>query len=523
MKRILTAAVAATLALASCAQAATLYWDADATAAGNNVDGTGLGGAGTWNTANANWWLDGAAADQAFATTDAAMFAGTAGRVQLGSNITAASLQFGTAGYVIDLCASNGGTAGYDLTVNGLSGDATITNSSTNTQKVFTVNLASGTSTTWGGSVGGRTNVVVGGGGTLTTTGAINVGGTYGTLTVKGGSRLNLQGSVNSAYVYVQQAGTVLDVGNTTYSARQFTLDAGATVTSSGTGRIKRTSQYDSFTLNGLLTGSLSLECASNPADDTKITYVNGANDYTGGTYLTGNNVSPRIKVTTNTGLGTGPVQMNNTGNGTSRLMFESAAPVIGSLSSVGANAHVWLGKSGVDTTLSVGGLNTNTTFGGVISQVASVGSIKKVGTGNWTLSGVNTYTGDTTVENGTLTLGSTGELRFVVQDGNVSNKVLGAGAAALNGLLRLDVSGLTDESGTWKLVDVDALAESFGGTFGLAFTDGTAFTNAGSGVYTSGDWQFKTATGELTLVPEPATMGLLVLGGVGALLRRRK
>ena len=38
------------------AAALDFYWDADATSAGNNLDGTGLGGAGTWDTSLLNWW-----------------------------------------------------------------------------------------------------------------------------------------------------------------------------------------------------------------------------------------------------------------------------------------------------------------------------------------------------------------------------------------------------------------------------------------------------------------------------------
>lgn len=36
--------------------AATFYWDADGNNVGNNIDGTGLGGTGTWNTSTLNWW-----------------------------------------------------------------------------------------------------------------------------------------------------------------------------------------------------------------------------------------------------------------------------------------------------------------------------------------------------------------------------------------------------------------------------------------------------------------------------------
>ncbi|MDI1311654.1 hypothetical protein, partial [Prosthecobacter sp.] len=41
------------------AQAAAFYWDTDTSAAGNNVNGAGLGGAGEWDLTTSNWW-DGA-------------------------------------------------------------------------------------------------------------------------------------------------------------------------------------------------------------------------------------------------------------------------------------------------------------------------------------------------------------------------------------------------------------------------------------------------------------------------------
>src|ERR1039458_4414464 len=54
--------------------------------------------------------------------------------------------------------------------------------------------------------------------------------------------------------------------------------------------------------------------------------------------------------------------------------------------------------------TFYIGYLNTNTTFGGIIeNQYAGTTALTKVGTGTLTLTGVNTYTGNTTVSNGML------------------------------------------------------------------------------------------------------------------------
>ncbi len=53
--------------------------------------------------------------------------------------------------------------------------------------------------------------------------------------------------------------------------------------------------------------------------------------------------------------------------------------------------------------TLTVGGLNTTTTYGGLLSDSTAALSLVKVGTGTLTLSAANTYSGTTVVSNGTV------------------------------------------------------------------------------------------------------------------------
>jgi autotransporter-associated beta strand protein/YVTN family beta-propeller protein len=74
-------------------------------------------------------------------------------------------------------------------------------------------------------------------------------------------------------------------------------------------------------------------------------------------------------------------------------------ASTVGSLSGSGA---VSLGSA----TLTTGGDNTSTTLSGVVS---GTGGLIKVGTGTFTISGANLYTGATTVSAGTLKLGAAG------------------------------------------------------------------------------------------------------------------
>jgi autotransporter-associated beta strand protein len=72
----------------------------------------------------------------------------------------------------------------------------------------------------------------------------------------------------------------------------------------------------------------------------------------------------------------------------------------------------VQITTGGQAVALSIGNNNANTTYAGVIS---GSGSITKIGTGAFTLSGVNTYSGGTTVNAGTLNLsggGASGRIR---------------------------------------------------------------------------------------------------------------
>jgi autotransporter-associated beta strand protein len=86
-------------------QAATYYWDADATVAGNSINGTGLGGSGIWDTSSPLWWN--LSNDVAWPNSllDSAVFTGTAGSITLGAPINAGSLFFKS-----DRYALNGGT-----------------------------------------------------------------------------------------------------------------------------------------------------------------------------------------------------------------------------------------------------------------------------------------------------------------------------------------------------------------------------------------------------------------------------
>ena len=174
----------------------------------------------------------------------------------------------------------------------------------------------------------------------------------------------------------------------------------------------------------------------------------------------------------------------------------------------------------------------TTNVFAGNIADGSGTVALTKTGTGVWDLEGVNTYTGDTFVDRGTLNLSTNAELLFVIGAlGGENNAILGDATNAtvnLDGLFRFN---LTDASTTvsdfWNIVDVGNLAETYGSTFDVASTNG-AFTETAldSGIWTLDEggatYEFTQSTGMLTVIPEPSAALLGALGFL-ALLRRRR
>jgi autotransporter-associated beta strand protein len=165
--------------------------------------------------------------------------------------------------------------------------------------------------------------------------------------------------------------------------------------------------------------------------------------------------------------------------------------------------------------------------IGSAIENDVSARGLTKAGTAEMILSGANTYTGNTTVSAGTLTLANTGSLLLDVNP--LSNtQLLGTGTLNLNGTLRLDVTDITD-AGAWTLVNTGTLAETYGATFGIALAgvSDTPFTSVGDvwSLSQGGrNWQFTESTGVLTMaVPEPSSLSLVGLGAMLFLRRRRR
>jgi len=143
-------------------------------------------------------------------------------------------------------------------------------------------------------------------------------------------------------------------------------------------------------------TGTLDLFSADQMAPGSLIVNNGTVNDHNG---ALGSSVAVRVNSTATT---TGVLNILN-------------SETVGSLAGTGANAQVNISSG---ATLAVGGLNTSTGFAG---KIAGSGALVKDGTGILTLTGANTYTGGTTVNDGAL-MGFVGTGASITGDYTLNN-----------------------------------------------------------------------------------------------------
>ena len=363
------------------------------------------------------------------------------------------------------------------------------------------LNIVGSADLTWGGAVNGVGSLTKNGASNLTLNGANTYsGGTTlnaGSLIVGNGTALGL-GAVTVGGTSTLDSNAALSLTNA------MTLNANLTLAGS-----------NNLTLGGVVSGAGSI--TKNGAADL---ILSADNSYTGPTTILGGTLQVGSGSTAGS-LGTGAVKNN------AALVFNrsDAHSISNTISGTGTVSQAGTGTlllSGANTytggtTVSAGALQGNSdslqgnitnnatvnfdqaTAGSYAGVMSGTGGIFKLGTGNLTLSGINTLSGPTSVNAGTLTVSGSGSIAnsavTVNSGGTLSGSgtvgstaiALGGSLAPNNSLGALSVNGnLSFAPGSIYRVQVDASGASsrVNATGAATINGGNVDVQAGAGNY---------------------------------------
>ncbi len=457
------------------------YWDSDLTAAGNTTAGANLGNTVppfTWDTSLLNWW-DGVSADAAWVNgSDTAIFTGTAGTVTLGAPVTAGGLVFNVGGYAI----AGGGNA---LTLGGTLPTVTVTNAATAATIQADVVLAASAVISGAGNLAINTGVISGafgfsklGSGTLSLGGAntfsgpvylysgvtsisaannLGDGSATNTLTLAGGT-LSATGTfslMTNRGPVIGYGGGVIDVTG----ANDLTVDGALSVAAGLTGRVVLT-KTGSGTL--ILTG----------ANNTSV----NATTVTAGT----------LSIGSNTNLGTGRVTLDG-----ATLRFTGSSATMTNGVAMGASGGT-VEVTTAGQTLTVGTL-----------AIIGPGSLTKTGPGTLQLGVASTFSGSTTISDGTLNGGiaaflPSGTQLSIAAAGTLNMNAFATTVASLSG------AGIVTNTGAAAALTIGNLRgaqnTTFSGSFNATTPANLTLTKTGGGTLTITSGTPGTATGAWTL-----------------------
>lgn len=409
----ITAAIGPRLSLS----AATLTWDGDTATAGLQDGG------GTWNTTATDRWHKGSSY-QAWsnAPADSAVFGngglGTA-TVTLGEAISASSLTFNVgASYTI---------AGNTLTLSGPSvtvdQDATISS-----------NLAGSAGLTkLGGALLELTGTNAYSGGTQVNSGTLLLSSqqqSTGQVNIFGGRiELGIDNAINSTLEVDVCNGAVLDLAGHNQSISRLDINVGRVELGSGELTLGLNDNSSDLRDWGsptvLIAGAGSLRKIG-----TNTAFIGSTTTYTGGTFIDQGAIGCYVR--SNVLPMTGDVTIASDAAldlAASNSLVSITEQTVGRLMGSGSVRN---NRAGHVATLVVGNGDVSSQFDGVIGGSETL-HLKKVGTGTFTLTGTNTYHGDTLVEEGVLQIGG-GNNRLPTDTTVVLGTATTAGTFDLNG-----------------------------------------------------------------------------------------
>jgi autotransporter-associated beta strand protein len=398
----------------------------------------------------------------------------------------------------------------------------------------LSASLGSAGSYTYSGTLtpNGSTYILGGGGGLLTVSGPLNganaltvqnggnvaltnTGNSYsGGTTINSGTSLLISadrsagGNAELGLVPSSASTNITINGGTLVATASFTLNSNRGIAlgaSGGTIDVDGVVNLNTFIYGGVISGTSG---GSLTLTDTSTLVLSGPNSYNGATNINSGtlragavNTLPQMSAVA-LGLG-GTLQLNG---------FSQS---IGSLTGGGVVTN----NSSTSATFTVGNDGTSpASFYGVLSDTTASNTgtlaLTKVGDGIMALSGLNTYSGGTTVSDGTLatvgggTLGS-GSLRISAADSVFSNVSIGAtqrvssltNSATANGLTLLSVASGTTLTSTGALTNTGTLNIGAAGYTGTLIIDGAPTFNANSKLQlTTGTLEFNATSGTATV-----------------------
>ena len=366
-----------------------------------------------------------------------------------------------------------------------------------------TIDVAPGTSMTYGGIAAGAGGLNKDNTGTLVLSGANTYTGATtvdaGTLQIAADN--NLGAAPGSATV-----GSLTFAGGTLATTATFTLNVNRGIAFNTTPTIDVASAT-TLTYGGIATGAADWNKTS-----AGTLILSGANTYSGDTNVNGG--------TLKLGLGnTVPSASGVVVAGGATLELNGFADTIGSLAGAGTVTN----NGGSDAILTTGADNTSTTFSGVIQDGSKHTSLTKTGSGTMTLSGVNTYTKPTTINAGAISISADSGLGTAPGGPQAGNLVFGGGTLATTATFTLSATRGPAFNSTATIDVASGTTLTYGpvaaGSGGLTKTDGGTLIWSGLNTYSgattiNGGTLSVGSDSNLGGIPASATPGSLTFGG---------